>query len=104
MTAGREVGDTGAVAGSPYAPPDDTGEALGLPPSRLTLTVGFGPGLFEDAEGRPRFGLDGQCPPALAQLPHFIGDALRPARSGGATSASRPAPTTRRSRCTQSAT
>ena len=83
MTAGREVGEAGAVAGSPYAPPDDTGEALGLPPSRLTLTIGFGPGLFEDASGRPRFGLDGQRPAALADLPHFIGDALRPSRSGG---------------------
>lgn len=83
MTAGREVGETGAVAGSPYAPPEDTGEALGLPPSRLTLTVGFGPGLFEDRDGRPRFGLAGQRPPALAELPHFIGDALRPERSGG---------------------
>jgi len=82
MTAGREVGD-GAVAGSPYAPPDDTGEALGLPPSRLTITVGFGPGLFEDADGKARFGLDGQRPPALAALPHFIGDDLRPERSGG---------------------
>ena len=82
MTAGREIGD-GAVAGSPYAPPDDTGEAMGLPPSRLTITVGFGPGLFEDDAGRPRFGLEGQRPPGLAQLPHFIGDDLRAERSGG---------------------
>lgn len=56
MTAGREVGDTGAVAGSPYAPPDDTGEALGLSPSRLTLTVGFGPGLFETPREGPASG------------------------------------------------
>ncbi len=82
MTAGREIGD-GAVAGSPYAPPDDTGEAMGLPPSRLTITVGFGPGLFEDDDGRTRFGLQDQRPPALAPLPHFIGDDLRPERSGG---------------------
>src|SRR5215218_4553193 len=32
MTAGRDAGPVGAVEGSPHAPPDDTGEALGLPP------------------------------------------------------------------------
>ncbi|MFF2046211.1 Dyp-type peroxidase domain-containing protein, partial [Kitasatospora sp. NPDC058170] len=37
MTGGREVG-SGAASGLPEAPPDDTGEALGLPASRLTLT------------------------------------------------------------------
>src|SRR5690242_3787001 len=40
MTAGKDAGPQGAVGGSPQAPPDDTGEALGLPPSQLTLTVG----------------------------------------------------------------
>jgi len=40
MTAGREVGTYGAVAGPEQAPPEDTGEALGLPASRLTLTIG----------------------------------------------------------------
>ena len=82
MTAGLDVG-TGAVAGNPAVPPDDTGEAFGLAPSRLTLTVGFGPGLFTDADGRDRFGLAGARPPQLAELPAFRGDALDPARSGG---------------------
>ncbi|WP_053912793.1 iron uptake transporter deferrochelatase/peroxidase subunit [Streptomyces sp. SCSIO 75703] len=77
MTAGRTVGD-GADGGVPEAPPDDTGEALGLPPSRLTLTVGFGPSLFDD-----RFGLAGRRPGALVDLPRFPGDNLDPARSGG---------------------
>lgn len=45
MTAGHAVGD-GAYGGLAEAPPDDTGEALGLKPSRLTLTIGFGPSLF----------------------------------------------------------
>lgn len=74
LVAGRVIrGDP-----SPEAPPPDTGEALGLGPARLTLTVGFGPALFDD-----RFGLASLRPAALADLPPFPGDALDPARSGG---------------------
>ncbi|MBZ3903327.1 iron uptake transporter deferrochelatase/peroxidase subunit [Streptomyces griseiscabiei] len=76
MTAGKAVGD-GGYGGLPEAPPDDTGEALGLKPSRLTLTVGFGPALFD------RFGLAGRLPEALVDLPRFAGDNLDKARSGG---------------------
>lgn len=47
--------------------------------SHLTLTFGFGPGLFRD----DRYGLERKRPPGLAQLPPFPGDALDPARSGG---------------------
>ncbi|GGQ64869.1 iron uptake transporter deferrochelatase/peroxidase subunit [Couchioplanes azureus] len=83
MTAGRDAGEIGAVNGIPEAPPDDTGEALGLPPSGLTLTVGFGPTLFRDGAGRDRFGIAAKRPPALADLPHFPGDVLDPALSGG---------------------
>ncbi|NYF57064.1 iron uptake transporter deferrochelatase/peroxidase subunit [Micromonospora purpureochromogenes] len=83
MTAGRDAGVIGAVDGMPEAPPDDTGEALGLPPSQLTLTIGFGPTLFRDAQGRDRFGIADRRPAALADLPHFAGDALRPEISGG---------------------
>ncbi|MCX0243566.1 iron uptake transporter deferrochelatase/peroxidase subunit [Streptomyces drozdowiczii] len=78
MTAGHAVGD-GAYGGLPEAPPDDTGEALGLKPSRLTLTLGFGPSLF--AKGR--FGLEGRRPEALVDLPKFPGDNLDRSRSGG---------------------
>ncbi|MFE9253751.1 iron uptake transporter deferrochelatase/peroxidase subunit [Streptomyces sp. NPDC006879] len=78
MTEGHPVGE-GAYGGLPEAPPDDTGEALGLKPSRLTLTIGFGPSLF--AKGR--FGLEGRRPEALADLELFPGDNLDPARSGG---------------------
>lgn len=78
LTAGSTIGE-GAFGGIDEAPPDDTGEAVGLRPSRLTLTVGFGPGLF--AKGR--FGLEGQRPAALADLPKFPGDNLDPARGGG---------------------
>ncbi|MFE5255918.1 iron uptake transporter deferrochelatase/peroxidase subunit [Streptomyces coelicoflavus] len=76
LTAGHAVGE-GAYGGLPEAPPDDTGEALGLKPSRLTLTIGFGPSLFS------KFGLAGRRPEALADLPKFPGDNLDRARSGG---------------------
>ncbi|MFJ6852051.1 iron uptake transporter deferrochelatase/peroxidase subunit [Streptomyces sp. NPDC091271] len=78
MTAGRAVGE-GAYGGPAEAPPDDTGEALGLRPSRLTLTLGFGPSLFD----RGRFGIEGRRPEALVDLPKFPGDNLDAARSGG---------------------
>ncbi|MEU1732111.1 iron uptake transporter deferrochelatase/peroxidase subunit [Streptosporangium sp. NPDC020145] len=78
MTQGREAGTFGAVGGLPEAPPDDTGEALGLPASGLTLTVGFGASLFDD-----RFGLAARRPAAMAPLPKFPGDALLPEISGG---------------------
>ncbi|MFK3980981.1 iron uptake transporter deferrochelatase/peroxidase subunit [Micromonospora sp. NPDC050397] len=83
MTLGQDAGPVGAVKGAQEAPPDDTGEALGLPPSGLTLTVGFGPSLFRDADGRDRFGLADRRPAALAELPKFPGEALRPEISGG---------------------
>jgi len=82
MTQGLPVGD-GAVNDDPLAPPDDTGEALGLGPSGLTITFGFGPELFTDATGADRFGIASRTPPLLAPLPRFAGDALVPASSGG---------------------
>ena len=82
MTAGQEATHDGAVGLNPYAPPTDTGEALGLPASQLTLTIGFGPGLFVK-EGKDRFGLAGQRPDALADLPEFPNETLDPARCGG---------------------
>jgi deferrochelatase/peroxidase EfeB len=82
MTAGRTTGATGAVDGPYDAPPEDTGEALDLEAGRLTITFGFGASLFEK-DGKARFGLDGKRPDALVDLPHFPGDALEPARTGG---------------------
>jgi deferrochelatase/peroxidase EfeB len=83
MTQGNDVGEFGAVSGSPLAPPEDTGEALGLAPSGLTITVGFGRTLFVDGKGDPRFGLDGRLPERLRDLPAFSGDQLDEALSGG---------------------
>jgi deferrochelatase/peroxidase EfeB len=83
MTAGRDAGPVGAVDGEQYAPPDDTGEAIGLPASGLTLTIGFGPTLFTTADGTDRFGLAGRRPGPLVELPSFPGDQIDPAISGG---------------------
>jgi deferrochelatase/peroxidase EfeB len=83
LTAGQEVTEGGAVDGSPLAPPADTGEALGLPPSGLTITFGFGPTLFTTANGTDRFGIAARKPELLAKLPRFSGDALRPESGGG---------------------
>ncbi|MGH3881757.1 MAG: iron uptake transporter deferrochelatase/peroxidase subunit, partial [Actinophytocola sp.] len=78
MTRGLEAFDGGAVGGVPEAAPKDTGEALDLPASALTLTIGFGPSLFDE-----RFGLADLRPEALADLPVFPGDDLDPAQCGG---------------------
>jgi deferrochelatase/peroxidase EfeB len=83
MTAGQDAGAIGAVNGIPEAPPDDTGEAIGLPPSGLTITIGFGPTLFRDTTGKDRFGLAARLPQALEPLPRFTGDTLDDAISGG---------------------
>ncbi|MFL6096800.1 MAG: Dyp-type peroxidase, partial [Blastococcus sp.] len=83
MTGGQDAGPEGAVGGAQYAPPDDTGEAIGLPASGLTLTIGFGPTLFTTADGTDRFGLAARRPAPLVELPSFPGDQLDPARSGG---------------------
>ena len=76
-------GDTAAPLGKDAAGiAADGGTALGLSPARLTVTFGFGPGLFEK-DGKDRYGLASRCPAALAELPRFHGDQLDPVRSGG---------------------
>ena len=77
MTRGESAGTYGPMSGPYDAPPDDTGEAFGLPAAGLTITVGFGASLFD------RFGLRDQRPDALIDLPRFPGDALEPSRCGG---------------------
>ncbi len=75
MAAGQPVGEANDVA---LAPPQDTGEALGLTPAHLTVTFGFGPSLFDE-----RLGLAALRPAALRDLPPLPGDELVRARSGG---------------------
>lgn len=77
LVRGEETVDGGAVGAGEYKPPTDTGEALGLSASSLTLTIGFGPGLFS------RFGLESLRPASLADLQHFPADNLDSNRSGG---------------------
>jgi len=66
----------------PESPPATAGDTIGLPASRLTITFGFGPGLFEK-DGIDRYGLAAQRPAALADLPRFTGDQLVAERTGG---------------------
>jgi deferrochelatase/peroxidase EfeB len=82
MTAGHEAVHDGAVGLNPYAPPSDTGEALALPASQLTLTIGFGPSFFVK-DGKDRFGIAKHKPELLETLPKFPNETLDPARCGG---------------------
>lgn len=76
-------GETAAPMGTDLTvPAADSGDALGLPPSRLTLTFGFGPGLFVK-DGKDCYGLAARRPAALVDLPRFNGDQLIEAQTGG---------------------
>jgi deferrochelatase/peroxidase EfeB len=79
MTAGEPTGPRNT---EPLLPPDDTGEAMGHLPSRLTITFGFGAGLFERG-GVDRFGLAAERPQPLRRLPPLPAEAIDPAISGG---------------------
>lgn len=87
MTLGDETAPGGALDLGQYRPPADTGEALGLSASSLTLTIGFGTGLFGPSAANPqahdRFGIGDRRPAALADLPTFVADQIEPARSFG---------------------
>lgn len=79
LTSGKTAAALDADLAAPGA---DSAEILGLGAARLTLTFGFGPGIFIK-DGVDRFGLAAQRPEALADLPRFNGDQLIAARSGG---------------------
>lgn len=76
LTAGKPIGQV--VPEGDSAIGVDTGEAYGLAPASLTVTVGLGPGLFDD-----RFGLADRRPALLQPLPALPSDQLSPAWSGG---------------------
>ena len=77
LTRGLETAENGALPHNPEAPPTDTGEALELPPSSLTVTIGFGSTFFD------KLGITDRRPAALADLPHLPPANLDPNRSGG---------------------
>ncbi|MGD0106493.1 MAG: iron uptake transporter deferrochelatase/peroxidase subunit [Rhodopila sp.] len=83
-TAARlTVGQTAEPLGNDLdAPGPDTADAVGLPPARLTVTFGFGAGLFTK-DGKDRYGLAGSRPAELVDLPRFNGDQLVPEKTGG---------------------
>ena len=75
LTGGRPI----PGPSDPEHPPADTGEAAGLGPAGLTLTLGLGPSLFEQLSG-----LASKRPARLVELPGFDGEQLDELRSGGA--------------------
>lgn len=56
----------------------DTGEAVGLDPASLTITLGLGPSIFDD-----RFGLASKRPALLKPLPAMPSDSLVKDQCGG---------------------
>jgi deferrochelatase/peroxidase EfeB len=74
MCAGRPLPGAGESAA-----PRDSGEAVGLPAANLTLTFGFGPGLFEKRALRLR----PRRPAVLKAIPPLPGDELEEDLSGG---------------------
>jgi deferrochelatase/peroxidase EfeB len=79
MTEGKMVGDNNNEL---LAPPDDTGETVGLKPASLTVTFGLGPDVFEQ-NGKDRFGLRSKKPHALFPIDPLPSDLLDPEHSGG---------------------
>jgi deferrochelatase/peroxidase EfeB len=70
-------------SGEPDGASADPGEAIGVGPNRLTVTMGFGPSLFGSGP-KGRFGLGAsRRPNSLVPLPEFQGEALESARSDG---------------------
>ena len=70
------------LTNDPATPELDSYETTGLATDRLTLTFGFGPGMFTK-DGKDRYGLAAKRPAALVDLPKFVGDQLVEAQSGG---------------------
>lgn len=85
-TIASEAMTTGNLVGDPvtngFLPPVDTGEAVGLSASNLTITFGVGPSLFV-RDGEDRFGLGHKQPSELKDLPKFSLDALEDKWTGG---------------------
>ena len=79
LSLGRSGPSFSDVAGGAS---QDSGSTVGLGPARLTVNVGFGPGLFGLGDS-DRFGLSADRPVALIDLPEFPGDQLTEVTTGG---------------------
>ena len=79
MTAGQAVGDGRVRRSAPRRRRTTPARRWACKPSRLTLTIGFGPRCSTRTGSGSRSG----GPTALVDLPQFPGDNLDPARSGG---------------------
>jgi deferrochelatase/peroxidase EfeB len=75
-------GETAKPLPTDDASAPDSGDILGLGAAGLTLTFGFGPGLFTK-DGKDRYGVAKNRPAALVDLPRFNGDQLIPQKTGG---------------------
>ena len=80
MTQGKPAGSLETADDKPAA---DSADVLGLGASSLTITFGFGPGLFTSRDGKDRYGLSSKRPAALVDLPRFNGDQLIAEKTGG---------------------
>jgi deferrochelatase/peroxidase EfeB len=80
MTQGKAAGSLETADDKPAA---DSADVLGLGASSLTITFGFGPGLFTSRDGKDRYGLASKRPAALVDLPRFNGDQLIAEKTGG---------------------
>ena len=78
MTQGQTAVDEDISKVGQHSVPQDTGEAYDLEPANLTLTIGFGPSLFDE-----RFGFASARPAELEDLPKFAGDQLIGKLCGG---------------------
>ncbi|MDM7887740.1 Dyp-type peroxidase [Curtobacterium sp. RHCJP20] len=76
LQAGRTIGSVEPAHGDGVGA--DTGEALDLGPASLTVTVGLGPGVFDE-----RFGLAAKRPAHLAAIPALPSDTLDEQLTGG---------------------
>ncbi|OIH94391.1 Dyp-type peroxidase [Curtobacterium sp. MCBA15_001] len=76
LQAGKTVGSVEPAHGDGVGA--DTGEALDLGPASLTVTVGLGPGVFDE-----RFGLASSRPASLAAIPALPSDRLQDGLTGG---------------------
>ncbi len=76
MMQGKPIGRVEPAR--PNAIANDTGEAMGLEPASLTVTVGLGPNVFTDT-----YGLAQRKPTLMRELRRLPSDAFEPAFVGG---------------------